>query len=318
MRQLGKPVWLVTAALVALSTLVIIAWIVLPGSDRLNWSMIHVSGDSDDGYSGDAHLLQLPDGHIVLIDTGFARFTARDLVPFLRQRGVDHIDDLIITHAHRNHYGGIKELFQRLRSVGKVYFNLPPRAPCDRETWSTGCNYQHVLDTRALIERSPARLLSLHTGDVIYQSADAATRLSVVYVHDGQSPPIGDTDINDTSAVLRLVHGDNTVLFTGDLNRKVGAYLVKQGLVPRAVIMTAPHHGVESAAPNSFLEKVGAKVFMVSDSAGNWLGERAERMRRFVRDNNLNTYVTGLHGNVIVSMDKKGYSISSQRSVESR
>lgn len=296
--------------LLAFVVLAVAVWHYFRASDQVQWTMVHVSGNH---YSGDAHLLELPGGHIVLIDTGFERFAARDLMPYLQRRGIDHIDDLVVTHAHRNHYGGIKVLLERLSYIKRIHFNLPPRSACDRETWSTGCDYRHVLDTRELIARSTAKLLTLKAGNVIYRSDDGHTRLNVVFVHDGESPPIGSTDINDTSAVLRLVHGDNSVLFSADLNRKVGAYLARNEQVPTSSILTAPHHGVESAAPDEFLRKVKAKVLMVSNSAQHWLGRRGERIRRFALDNEMRTYVTGLHGNVTVTMDKDSFGVAPER-----
>jgi len=270
--------------------------------------MVHVSGDV---HSGDAHLLQLPNGHVILIDTGFDRYTRSSLIPYLDNRGIKQIDDLIITHAHRNHYGGMISLLQHLKSIKRIYFNLPPEMPCDKENWAMGCDYQHVLKTRKEIEASGLKLRGLRTGQVLYD-ADGIT-LKVLYVHDGKSRPIGSTDINDTSAILRLVYGNTSVLFAADVNRSVGAYLAKESALPQSTFLTAPHHGVESAAPNEFLRMVKPEVFMVSNSAKQWLGKRGDRMRKFAAENKLRTYVTGLHGNVIVTLRRDGYSIATEK-----
>lgn len=273
---------------------------------RITWTMVHVSGDR---YSGDAHLLELPDGHIILIDTGFDNFTRHDLIPYLDERGVDHIDQLIITHAHRNHYGGVESLIRHLKKIGRIYFNLPPKSQCDKETWSTGCDYEHVLATRRAIEDAGIPLANLTTDELLYHNPDQDIILEVVHVHDGVSPPIGPTDINDTSAVLRLVYGDTTALFAADLNETVGEYLVDENFFLKSDIMTAPHHGVESAASNEFLSAVDPEVMMVSNSAREWQGERADRMRRFAADHHIPVYVTGLNGNVVVTLTRDGYSV---------
>ena len=274
------------------------------GSGQIIWSMVHVSGDR---FSGDAHLLEFPNGHIVLIDTGFNRYTRRDLIPYLEQRGIDHIDQLVITHAHRNHYGGIKTLLEHLNSIDRIYFNLPPKTACDRETWPTGCDYQHVLDTQELIRQSQVSLLNLATDQVLFSSAEDDVSLKVVYVS------MGEADINDTSAVLRLVYGNNSILFTGDINQHVGKYLTRNDYMLKSTIVTAPHHGVESAAPNEFLSKTNADVLMVSNSAGHWLGKRGDRMREFARGNNMRTYVTGLHGNVVVTLERDHFTIDHEK-----
>lgn len=279
-------------------------------SNRILWSVVHVSGEWQ---SGDAHLLEFPaDDYVVLIDTGFDRYTRSDLIPYLDERGIDHINQLIITHAHRNHYGGIYSLMEHMRRIDRVYFNLPPKARCERERWPGGCDYGHVVRARDRVKASNTDLRALATDDLLYHDPDHDIILEVVYAHDGVSPPIGNTDINDTSAVLRLVYGTTTVLFTADLNRKVGSHLVENHFFLDSHIMTAPHHGVESTASNEFLEKVDPQVMIVSDSGRQWLGTRGDRIRRFAENNDIPTYVTGLHGNIAVSLASDGYSVSTE------
>lgn len=304
------PLWAAATALllVALSGA---AWLYYQREHaRITWTMVHVSGDR---YSGDAHLLEFPDGHIVLIDTGFDKFTRRDLIPYLDEHGIDHIDQIILSHAHRNHYGGILSLIGHLARTGSVYFNVPPESPCAKETFTMGCDYQHVLKTRQAIEYAGVPLKNIATDDVIYQDPARDIILEALYVHDGESRPIGNTDINDTSAVLRLVYGETTVLFTADLNQQVGEYLVKNDFPLKSGIMTAPHHGVDGAASNEFDARVDPAVMMVSNSAWHWQGERGARMRRFVADHDIPVYVTGINGNVVVTLTRTGYSIEPER-----
>lgn len=274
--------------------------------------MVHVSGTEN---SGDAHLLEFPDGRIILIDTGFDRYTRRDLIPFLDKRGITHIDDLIITHAHRNHYEGIGSLLEHLKGIKRVYFNLPPKSRCDQETWSTGCDYEHVLATRETIKSAGVSLLELRTGQSFYNEG-ADIELKVVYVHDGLSPPIGETSINDTSAVTYLRFGKVSVFFSADLDKDVGAYIAKHLALPQADILTAPHHGVESAAPNEFLAKINAKVLMVSVAKKHWLGKRGDRIRLFAEQHKMPVYVTGIHGNVTVRLRRDGYDITTEKAAK--
>ncbi len=303
------PFWLAATVLIVVTFVGIGGWYYYTTSNRILWTMVHVSGDR---YSGDAHLLEFPDGHVVLIDTGFDHFTRGALIPYLDDRGIDHIDQLIITHAHRNHYGGVVSLIDHLKHIGEIYFNLPPKSQCDKETWSTGCDYQHVLQTRQAIEKAGVPIHDLATDDVLYNNDKQDIILEVVHVHDGVSKPIGRTDINDTSAVLRLVYGRTKVLFAGDLNRKGGDYLVDQNFVLKSDILTAPHHGVESAASNRFLNAADPQVLMVSNSAGEWQGARGARMRRFAADHHIPAYVTGLNGNVVVTLKRDGFTVDPQ------
>lgn len=314
MRLPRALLWQWTAALLTLLCITVGGVYYYRLTNRILWSVVHVSGDFN---SGDAHLLEFPaDNHVVLIDTGFDRFTRRDLIPYLDKEGIDHIDQLIVTHAHRNHYGGVVSLLRHLKKIDDIYFNAPPQSRCDRETWITGCDYQHVLATRRAIQSSDSRLRTLARGDLLYQDPERDITLQVVYVHDGVSPPIGNTDINDTSAVLRLSYGATSVLFTADLGKSVGNYLQRNDFALQADIVTAPHHGVESAASNAFLDRVSAKLMIVSDSGRQWLGVRGRRMRDYARSHGIPVYVTGLHGNIAISLGPDGYSVATETTPE--
>jgi competence protein ComEC len=276
----------------------------------VTWDMVHVSGE---GQSGDAHLIRFPDGHVVLIDTGFRNYAEADLLPFLQQHGVGRIDQVIVTHAHRNHYGGVVPIIKSLGQVGTVHFNVPDRAACDAETWATGCNYQHVIDTRSMIEALGVPVHEMNAGQTLYQNDEGTITLRVLYAYDGANSPVGQTDINDTSAILRLDIGAQSVLFTGDLNHRLGRYLSRRGHELQATIMTAPHHGVESAAPNDFFDKVNPRMAMVSVSAPVWQGSRGARMREYFTRHEIPYYVTGIHGNVTVHFSDQAYRVSPQR-----
>ena len=90
-----------------------LAVVLLPPGDGdadATWTMVNVSGNK---HTGDSHLLELPDDKIVIIDTGYRYYAEHNLVPLLQSKGISEIDALVITHAHRNHYGGISELLKK-------------------------------------------------------------------------------------------------------------------------------------------------------------------------------------------------------------
>jgi len=301
--------WQTTTAVLAAAFVIVGGWYYYHISHRIVWTMVHVSGKKS---SGDAHLLELPDGHVILIDTGFDRFTRNNLIPYLEHRDISRLDKVIVTHAHRNHYGGIMSLVDALESVGELYFNVPPEIPCKKEHWSTGCDYAHVASMRQSIAEAGIPLHDLATDDVIYHNDKQNITLEVVQVHDGESEPIGQTHINDTSAVLRLTYGTTTALFAGDINRSVGHHLVEKHYFLKADILTAPHHGVDNAASNKFLDKVGPDTLLVSNSEYHWRSERGARMRRYAESHDIPAYVTGIHGNVVVTLTHDDFTIDTQ------
>ncbi|KAA3625814.1 MAG: MBL fold metallo-hydrolase [Proteobacteria bacterium] len=293
-RILKASGWL--AFLVLATPMVLTA--VLPGGEPVLWTAIDVSGNSS---SGDAHLIEYPNGENFLIDTGFDRFFDDSLWPALASRRINRLDGVLITHAHRNHYGALLRLADRV-TIGAVYFN--PVAPdiCDRESWSSGCRSGHVEHVRSALADRGIPVHTVGAGDELFVDLRRGIRHEVLAAFDGVDTPVGRTDVNDTSVISRLSYGEQSILFSGDVNNRIGRYLAKHAPLPSSTVMTAPHHGVESAAPNSFLDMVGPSAAIATINQSDWLGKRGDRMRSYFSDHGIPVYVSGVHGTFSIEL----------------
>ena len=67
---------------------------------------------------GQSTLIVDPEGESLLIDTGWDDFNGRDanrIMAAAKDAGIDHIDDLVITHYHSDHVGGVAQLASRIK-----------------------------------------------------------------------------------------------------------------------------------------------------------------------------------------------------------
>ena len=67
---------------------------------------------------GQSTLIVDPEGESLLIDTGWDDFHGRDanrILAAAKDAGIDHIDDLVITHYHSDHVGGVAQLASRIK-----------------------------------------------------------------------------------------------------------------------------------------------------------------------------------------------------------
>ena len=71
----------------------------------------------------------------VLIDTG-ERSNADDLLNYLKGEGVKELDCLFITHPHKDHYGAVCELLEKVK-VKRAYL---PQLPFDMEADGSECD----------------------------------------------------------------------------------------------------------------------------------------------------------------------------------
>lgn len=267
------------------------------------WTAIDVAGDKQ---SGDAHLLQMPNGDNVLLDTGFKHYAHNSLLPALKERGVETIDLLLVSHGHQNHYGAIPVLLDEM-TVDTVVFNLPPKVGCERETWGSGCSLEHVNATYDLI-RQKADLKSVKQGDVVYNK-DGVVIKALYYFSDDQEQwaAIG---VNDASVVYQLTFGDSRVLFPGDIGKDVGEHLSQlDGADLSADAIVAPHHGVRATAPTAFYDKVNPSLVVVTVAGHLWEGKRGAQTRGYLQERNIPAYVTGIQGNIDLVISKESVSV---------
>ncbi len=123
---------------------------------------------------------------------------------------------------------------------------MPPKDLRPEIPW--GCNYS---DLEALVEEVRQAGVAViqpavrDTFDLPHGSA-----LTVLHAQSGDFS--NDTiDVNDLSLVMRWEIGNFRVLFTGDLNQKVGSLLSNDQRM-KSDFMKMPHHGASSLALTVF------------------------------------------------------------------
>ncbi len=265
-------------------------------SPDLVWTMVNVN---ESRLQGDAHLIQLKGGKTVLIDAGYLKPAQNVLIPLLEKKKIKKIDVVFISHPHRDHYEGLKPIQSAGIEIGKVFFNIPNKALCDREIpW--GCNYKQIGEYRRMLERANVKIEKAKPGMRFDLGNNAS--MEILYAFDGVNTPVGKTGINDLSLIMMLNYNGYKMLFTGDLNRKIGRYLAKQGKNLKADILKVPHHGTEGVAPDSFFKAVNPDYAMIPAPAQLWCHKRSLRIRNWFQKNDVPVFVNGWHGNVEVQI----------------
>ena len=275
----------------------------------LYWSAIHVSGNDK---SGDAHLLELPDGRAFLIDTGYPQFAQSNLLPYLKEREISHLSGVLISHAHRNHYGALLALAKEI-PIDIVYFNRPDHNLCLLEARNDRCLSTHVEETLQQLA-SNTKVKSAGSGDILIDAP--YLKLSVLHQSNSLNSEASQQasfnnkkyTINESSVVARLQYGDISILFPGDIGPTTGEFLVES--FPKnlqSTLLAAPHHGVNPLPGVSFFQAVNAKLIIASISASVFNSHRGEFLRQITTDRPL--VVTGNVGNVRVRISKTEYEL---------
>ena len=266
------------------------------GPEPVRWTMIDVTeGDKQ----ADAHLIEFADGTRYLIDSGF---TGTKIIPFLRRHGIRRIDGVLITHMHKDHYGGLLPLIEAGVEVGEVRLNVPDRPLCEAET-TDRCDVRNIQETVDTLRNRKIPVRPAHRGDVLHRTADGKASLDVLYAFNGPDNPAGTNGgVNDTSVIAALSRGATRALFTGDLNRPLGEYLAVHGSDLQAQVLKVPHHGTEACAPDLFFDRVGARLALVPAPGVLWKSDRSSRIRNYFESRHVPVRVSGIDGDVEVAL----------------
>ena len=288
---------------------------VLTAAQETRWTMINVSPGVG---QADCHLIEFPDGRKVLIDIADGYDAGGTALAFLRARQITAVDLVVISHFHKDHYGRLKDLIEAGIKVGRVAGNMP--APADNladAEMPRGFDRADAEATLRFLREKQIPYFTPRAGERLIEIPlrwGKTITLDVVCLFDGLNTPIGKTDVNDTSIIIRLSHGATRALFTGDLNSRLGAWLASGHFDITADLLKVPHHGTEGGAPNAFYARVNPKVALVPSPKKLWFSERSKRIRSYFADQKIPTYVSGVDGNVVVTMTTKGFSIQAEHS----
>jgi len=123
-------------------------------------------------------------------------------------------------------------------------------------------------ETHYLLERLQTKILLPVSGDRLI--LDHETYLDFLWP-EVEEKYMGNR--NDSSIVLRLVHGSNSVLFTGDISQSVEKELVKKyGTSLKSDILFVSHHGSKSSTASEFVQIVDPDYAVIQSGAENRYG----------------------------------------------
>ena len=183
---------------------------------------------------GDACVLELPRGRVVVIDAGGSFDPAFDpgrdvIAPHLWRRGIRRIDLLVLSHPHPDHANGLPFLVENF-PVGAIWTNGQASALPALERLRVAARERAVpFEAPHSLELSGVRLTPLGPLDE--------------YGRVAADPAWSE---NDNSLVLAVEHAGRRLLFAGDVEREAEAQLAaRAGPID---VIKVPHHGSRTSS----------------------------------------------------------------------
>jgi competence protein ComEC len=226
-----------------------------PPSGSLSISFIDVG-------QGDGVLVQAG-GEEYLIDAGRPE-EGPNVVDFLRSRGVEELDGIVVSNPDADHIGGFLDVFDAFE-VGVVYVSGDPKRTLTYNTFLRG-----VRDEGSEFEvvRAGRRM---DWGGV---------RADVI------APPPGElfSETNDNSVAILLTYGTARVLLAGDAEAREEEYMAGGPYTGPLTVLKATHHGSSTSSTPLFLSRFPPKIAVIQCGADNPYGhptpETLDRLQR--------------------------------------
>jgi len=224
--------------------------------------------------------LVICDGKAMLIDGGNSEDSSL-IYSYLRDHGIEHLDYVVCTHAHEDHVGGLAGALS-YATVGTVF------SPVTSYNSRVFENFVKKVDERGKSITVP------RAGQRFSLGSATVTVLGPVQEYD---------EPNNTSIVLRIVFGELSFLFTGDMESDAERDLIDSGVDLRSTVLKVGHHGSGTSSSYLFLREVAPRYGVISVGTGNSYGHPHENILSRYRDADVQLYRTDLQGDVICTSE---------------
>ncbi|WP_053058016.1 ComEC/Rec2 family competence protein [Rubrobacter aplysinae] len=223
-------------------------------------------------------------GESFLIDAGRPE-EGPEVVDFLRSRGVEELDGLVVTHPDADHIGGVPEVLGAM-PVQEVY--VSDRSP-------GGSLEAAFLEA---VEEEEAELTEVGAGDELVWGASEITVLS--------PPEGGFSEDNDNSVATLIEHGPDPetgrVLLTGDAEARAEEYMSQGPETGPLAVLKVGHHGSSTSTTPLFLSRFRPQVAVISVGEDNGYGHPTPQTLRRLRTVGSEVFRTDEQGDVIVTL----------------
>ena len=199
-------------------------------------------------------------------------------VPFWDRK----IEIVIATHPDADHIGGFIDLM-KVYQVGEI---VDTQTQSESQLYK---KYREMIDAKKIGEIEGVAGVNIRIGD------DA--EMKIVSPAENYNSKEKDTNLNSITA--RLIFGENSFLFTGDLPSDGESALMRSNFVLNSRVLKIGHHGSKYSTSEGFLKAVDPSDVIISVGANNRYGHPTPEILERLRNIGANIFRTDENGDIV-------------------
>ena len=238
---------------------------------------------------GDSFLIKFPNGKTALVDAGNTTVAfdngERVILPLLNYLGIDQIDYGMVSHIDADHYGG----FVSLVLAGKIKEIFKP-----------------AIDTSLMKDIKFEKFLKEKGVTINYyrQGKLEIGNAVLYYLNDETISEAAGESTNDKSEMIRLVYGNVSFLFTGDMSKKIEKLFVsKYRKFLDSDVLKIAHHGSKTSSSDELIKYVSPNYSLISAGFKNKFGHPSKEILEKIRSYDSKILRTDINRAIILTSD---------------
>lgn len=234
-------------------------------------------------YVGEGDSILINDNNtITLIDAG-PSINAKELVKYLKNQQINKIDNLILTHPHEDHFGGMNEVLNQFKVIN--FFS--PKVTVDTD------DYKYLLYN-----------LKLHNLDIKTIRGGLSINLGKNCIGKFLAPSKEYYDnLNNYSAVLKINYINNSFILCGDCETEEENEILSSYPDIKSDVIKIGHHGSKTASSEEFLKKVSPHIAIISDGIRNKFNHPHKETLDKLKKYNISLYRTDINKTIRIISD---------------
>lgn len=223
-----------------------------------------------DVHQGDCMIIRTAE-KTIMIDAGDDNRNAAPeyIIPYLKKEGIKRIDQAIISHPHRDHFGGFIELVKHFDFGEFIYSNDSNVVAGEGSSFTNDALYYgQLLDA---IKAKKIKYRRAKAGEIL--DWGKGVKAEILFTDDGSFGDIAKSNVNEMSIILKATAGQVSYLFTGDAEKKAETAAIERvGRKLSSTVLKSGHHGSKTSSNHNFMDLVQPKYGVISAGKGNSFG----------------------------------------------